>query len=669
LSKKVVSGIVLILVLTGMLALAFNVQPASSEWTGTVHIRADGSIDPSDAPIVTYDKTVYTLTDTIISTGDGIVVERDNIVIDGEQYALLGSGTPLSKGIDLTSRSNITIKNLEIKTFYFGLYLFESSNNTISRSNITANSDCGIYLFRHSANNNIIGNKIINNCDGIYLGESCSNNYLTENYVKENDRFGITFESSSNNMLRNNVMIDNTYNLHVAGDVSMSCIQDMDSSNTVDGKPILYLINKQNILIDPYTYPNIGYLAVINSSNVTIQSLDFRNNGEGILFVGMNNSLIRNMSLTNNFYGIRIWNSFNNNIIENNIQYNGHGIQCCGSYYNFISGNTFSANFWVNLWFYVGTNNNTVANNYIADSPYRGAILWMSSCNNFYCNSFVNNSLCALQLGEICEHNIFYHNNFIDNTVLIDSFHGGFSFCIWDDGYPNGGNYWSDYTGLDLYGGPNQDELGSDGIGDIPYQIPILDEWGTIIDYDYDNYPLMKPWGPLKTNFNVIWDEAIYPVVVVSNSTIADFNFSQPLKQIVFNVSGPDGTKGLCNTTIPKALLYGEPWTVLIDGAPVPATITENATHSSLYFAYTHSTHKIQIIGTWVIGDITPPLIATPFQEPDKVTPDQAVKVSVNVTDTESGVKSVILSYTANGGAAHPFAIKSLHMITLAIML
>jgi len=59
--------------------------------------------------------------------------------------------------------------------------------------------------------------------------------------------------------------------------------------------------------------------------------------------------------------------------------------------------------------------------------------------------------------------------------------------------------------------------------------------------------------------------------------------------------------------TIPKALLYGEPWTVLIDGAPVPAAITENATHSSLYFTYTHSTHTIQIIGTWAIPPPPPP--------------------------------------------------------------
>jgi hypothetical protein len=42
---------------------------------------------------------------------------------------------------------------------------------------------------------------------------------------------------------------------------------------------------------------------------------------------------------------------------------------------------------------------------------------------------------------------------------------------VWSDGYPSGGNYWSDYTGKDLKSGPYQNVTGSDGIGDTPYII------------------------------------------------------------------------------------------------------------------------------------------------------------------------------------------------------
>jgi hypothetical protein len=53
---------------------------------------------------------------------------------------------------------------------------------------------------------------------------------------------------------------------------------------------------------------------------------------------------------------------------------------------------------------------------------------------------------------------------------------------VWDDGYPSGGNYWSDYAGVDEKSGPGQNLTGSDGIGDTHY----------IIDgNNRDRYPLM----------------------------------------------------------------------------------------------------------------------------------------------------------------------------------
>jgi len=52
--------------------------------------------------------------------------------------------------------------------------------------------------------------------------------------------------------------------------------------------------------------------------------------------------------------------------------------------------------------------------------------------------------------------------------------------------------------------------------------------------------------------------------------------------------------------------------------------------------------------------DYTSPSIGTPTQEPpaDAVMPEQLVLVSANVTDTESGVKNVTLSYTVNNGTS-----------------
>jgi len=105
--------------------------------------------------------------------------------------------------------------------------------------------------------------------------------------------------------------------------------------------------------------------------------------------------------------------------------------------------------------------------------------------------------------------------------------------------------------------------------------------------------------------FDVPWGEETYPVAVTSNSTITDFNFSQPLKQISFNVTGQAETTGFCNVTIPKSLLTGSPWTITINGSPITDfSHAENATHSFLHFTYTHaSTLQIIITGTWVIPE------------------------------------------------------------------
>jgi hypothetical protein len=88
--------------------------------------------------------------------------------------------------------------------------------------------------------------------------------------------------------------------------------------------------------------------------------------------------------------------------------------------------------------------------------------------------------------------NTVYHNNFIDNTQQVHQPWWDYpaipaSVNVWDDGYPSGGNYWSDYNGTDLHSGPYQNETGYDWIGDSPY---IVDQNNT------DRYPLMYPFVP-----------------------------------------------------------------------------------------------------------------------------------------------------------------------------
>jgi len=51
LKRKIAIGILLTLVLTSIATLTFDIQPAKA--SGTIYIKADGSIDPPTAPIST----------------------------------------------------------------------------------------------------------------------------------------------------------------------------------------------------------------------------------------------------------------------------------------------------------------------------------------------------------------------------------------------------------------------------------------------------------------------------------------------------------------------------------------------------------------------------------------------------------------------------------------
>ena len=192
--KNIVSVFMVTLFIVSTFTLAFNIQPAKAE--GTIYIRADGSIDPSTAPISTVDNVIYTFTDSIY---DSIVVEKNNIAIDGDKHWVQGTGADESKGIDLSGRTNVAVRNTQITNFYYGIYLYSSSGNIIRDNNMTNNRGDGIKL-SVSSENSIIGNNMTNNLDGIGLVDS-EDNRIFENNVSDNTSSGIYLWRSNNNRI------------------------------------------------------------------------------------------------------------------------------------------------------------------------------------------------------------------------------------------------------------------------------------------------------------------------------------------------------------------------------------------------------------------------------------------------------------------------------------
>jgi len=195
-----------------------------------IYIRSDGSVDPAIAPIQRVGE-VYTFTSHIVNYS--IVVQRDNIVIDGEGYSLQNGGWG-DEGIVLNFVSNVTIRNMEIKRFHYGVVIGNSSRNTVignyignnsyaiilefsSFNNITKNLVTATYSyginFWKSNNNTIIQNSVANNTNGIGIWRS-SNNTIVENNIA-NNQIGMGLYAATNNLYYHNNFINNTQNLEI----------------------------------------------------------------------------------------------------------------------------------------------------------------------------------------------------------------------------------------------------------------------------------------------------------------------------------------------------------------------------------------------------------------------------------------------------------------------
>ena len=384
--------------------------------------------------------------------------------------------------------------------------------------NVVTNYDEGIALRWYSRNNVIANNTISNNSKGIRL-EYSYNNIITNNAVNKNKRYGILLWWSSNNTLTNNTMSGNKYNFGVRYDSNSlsDFIQNIDESNKVNGKPIYYWINQK----DKQIPSDAGFVAVINSKNVTIRDLTLTNNGEGVLLAHSKNSRIGNNNVSNNEFGIILIDSSNNCIENNSVSSSGeYGIHLfSNSICNNIANNCISNNAELGIYLGDGSSNNGIKYNTISNNGLSGIDIGHSSGNDIEHNNILNNYESGIWLYNSSNNNItnnniennndeweeygygirlsyssntlIYLNDFINNTCNVYSSN---SSNIWNSTekitytyngsmYTNYmGNYWDDYNGTDA---------DSDGIGDTPYILSGDNPDNHSLTEPFENYVLL----------------------------------------------------------------------------------------------------------------------------------------------------------------------------------
>ena len=563
---------------------------------------------------------------------------------------------------------------------------------TLEERNIIGGNNVGIGL--GSDNNFVIGNfigvnltntKIICNSIGISIGGS-NHNFIEGNVVVGENSVGIKIQEGCNY----NYVIEN----HIKGVYTGIGIYGRSTKN---------YIGYNRLLPGPIEHLWIGILLDENSNYNVLVGNQIRGRGCTAFQISTKNNLIEDNYVCDARFGVIIAYS-SGNIVANNIFsriYEQDAVLIYQSSENYIVGNNISSSL-RSITLSNFANKNVVKSNIISASK-QGIFINSSSDNNL----IMNNEVSGNELGIIIHRssdNRIYNNNFVRNTRQ------GYDDSENNWNFKRRGNYWSDYTGIDLHSGPYQNETGSDGIGDIPY---------TIDEDTQDQYPLM---GPIRIFDAGIWSGRVQEIYVASNSTIFSFQLNRIEKKIIFSITGVKDTIGFCIVTLPNIIIqemWNSSYAVLVDGRKVDINTWTDKENTYVYFAYKHYGYKLIVLqasnailqviavpgGTtdplpdiykypvgksvkitaipdkgysfdyWLLDgklkkdnpilivmdrnhkleavftDNIPPVIDTPLQKPaENVQPHQKVVVTVKVIDYGTGVCNVTLWYSIDNG-------------------
>jgi parallel beta-helix repeat protein len=281
---------------------------------------------------------------------------------------------------------------------------------------------------------------------------------------------------------------------------------------------------RNNLIIDN-TLDDGLYLNNSNGNNITgndISNIDVADDGINLYY--SNENRINDNTIFSCNHGIYLYQSDRNNITGNSVSSNSEeGIYLELSDKNNITLNDIpNNNYGIGL---ISSSNNNITNNDVCLNDNNGIYLGSSLNNNITCNNVSSNGYGTYLFFSF--NNRIYHNNFINNkNQAYDNTNNGNQ---WDNGYPSGGNYWSDFDetnegAYDDFKGPKQNVPRSDGIvdngtivggGKNPY----------VIDGDSrDNYPLIGPYPYFPTEDYITlhqgWNLISIPLIQVEQNLI-----------------------------------------------------------------------------------------------------------------------------------------------------
>jgi parallel beta-helix repeat protein len=599
-------------------------------------------------------------------TGSDVNTETTALAILAYQYEPKVANRPGLRPLDLNVppdsqeiQEAINVANPEDKLFIFHGTYYENLvvNKTVSligesKNTAIVDGKGSRTVIEVNSSNSAIGNLTIRNSGQELNGEwpcgilldSVSNCNLTDNIIT-NNTLGIYLDSSTSNTLKNNNMAANRYNFGVLGLELSHYFQDVDTSNLVDGKPVYYWVNHH----DEEVPSSAGYVALINSTNITVRNLGLENNLAGMNIAYSRNSTITNNLVSENFEGIWLLFSSDNTVSNNNITANGlasgFGVGVFNSSRITISDNMISANNGDGISLYGFSDHNIIVRNNIIGNSLKGIDLYDASYNDISWNIIANHTEStwfSVELDYFSNYNNIWSNEITDNGngISIESWSshnkvyenlvkscgwygidlisnanynsisgntitkndgpgirlsGSFNnTVVWNNFVDNAqqvntdgvSNFWDNGIEGNYWSDYVGNDTNYDGIGDIQCEFN---------SYNIDHYPLMGMFFPFHTRLG--------DVNVISNSTVEDFAYLDTNGTIKMHVSNMTSNQayGFCRVCVAHALMNVSGISIIIDNGQTlvlheNCTLYDNGTHRWIYFAYQHSVHDIAIV-------------------------------------------------------------------------
>ena len=497
---------------------------------------------PADAAqIILANCTHFTIHDRIFSGNVGGIqlgFSSDNIITNNDFSSMKGDALVLEGTTNTQIMNNIFHDNIGNT-----IYLAFCSQNTISQNDIRSNNGNSIQLST-SISNQISGNTIQDSTGtGIALKKDSEYNTITNNIISSISS-GVGLSNSLNNLISQNIL-ENVNN--------GITLLDGSTSNLVSQNSILDTVN--GIIIDRC------------SENTVSENIFTRCTGTGIILsdYSSSNNLTKNRISFCSTDGITLSNS-NRNLINNNIvsDVTGNGLSLTGT---------------------TGSSENAIIQNIIFDSMDCGILIILQSDANRIIENTITHNFIGINI-TLSDDNRIYHNTFIDNNCQASD--TGINF--WDNGYPSGGNYWDDYTGVDQYRGSEQNIPGSDGIGDAPYIISIIN------GVHKDRYPLMQsPYilGDVNNDKSVS-DADVDPFIAALGTTENGFRIQYPM----WNWRAAD-----CNHDGRITFADIDPFVEVLQSPPPPVNQPPLIPVLSLPFNHAINVSLTATVLSWIGGD------------------------------------------------------------------